>query len=148
MTGLNKVPSSFFSNTLTRPRCMKSRGYALSIFSRKSFLRICKLIHTLSQYFWKPYRKAKKKWLSMPIKYLTKVSSYSKATNLKSKRDFKMGAAITNLSTCRVFTSFACAYSPSLCYCFLWINVNRIQYNPLLHARDFSIHVSPKEGCR
>ncbi|KAM7260395.1 hypothetical protein ACFE04_016136 [Oxalis oulophora] len=30
--GLNKVPSSFFSITLTLPLCMKSRGYTLSIY--------------------------------------------------------------------------------------------------------------------
>lgn len=33
IAGLYKVPSSFFSNTLTLPLCMKSRGYALSICS-------------------------------------------------------------------------------------------------------------------
>ena len=66
-----------------------------------------------------------------------------KKRNLNCERDFEVSEAICNLSTSRVFAGFGSADPPAFSYCFLRINVNRVQYIPLLYVMHFPSHLCP-----
>ena len=67
-------------------------------------------------------------------------------TNLNGICEFEMAAAISDFSTSGIFTCFSQADLPPLSYCFLRININRIENCPFLYVWDFSIHLLLSES--